>query len=1040
MKLIFKRRLLILFVLIIGSSCFFLVSSKIFAAQDILAKNGKISFSTTSTKATSGTRYKTVGFTITREPRCLGSQCAPQLEEPFGEVRVEQVNEVDNQDGTLTTFFKVPEDKVSAALKDAGLLDITYGGTIYLSSIFHVIHGVNEDPHDYTDLQSIKTAESWADPNGFRQYYDIPVNYTAKFKVDYILKTTSQQLKTGQIVNPEHDPNDEPEEVGLWKVGESIVSKDFDLLPEEYTGNDGITYRIFKSYIQSKIDESRMDYVVEGDPDTKPTVYLRNFSTYVGGTHLVGVYKPINRVRAKFFSKDGMQLQEPEDLGNKETGEEVTYNFPPTLTKNGLTYTITQSYLVYNSAADDKKFIQNEGSAALLTRNFTTPEGGANIIGIYKSEQCETDPDAPGCSDEGGEPSGSGYCTWIIQPPNQAAASVSTFMDPNARGVIYGDDPTNGRHFDSPTAIPSSENLYANAWGMNYLYQHTFANMKGQVLYSCKVDVTYQLKWLEKQPDVTGPDGTQQPQPDKQITDTEDKTYTFTLTPREYAYWQINNLEVYQINRATMSNYSLPGGTVTLNPNGYTPPVLRLKNSDAVTEHVMPKDTGKIMFTPPVVDQPSYIKPSPPDDTELLKSMAETQTKDPDVKNDLVAFTFKGQMTTVMDDKVVTKIGPTPGSIPPPTSIGDYKTTGSTILYRDHIMITPTLANRANTPSDGTMYYDLLPEHVGGNDSIDYPITNINNVTVHTPVVNYALLPDDNRPFDQRMEPDMTRTVLVLDRPFTIHIPESGQHANYPGYGDRDYIKYTKKKRVMFPFGVFNGSGNTYYPENTWISIPVGTSSMTFKMPTWVNEANYQIRTEEWAINSVDTDPCELNKNGNLNNYCAAQTFNVGVVGRLFNFRVWDIGDLRFESVFRTAQGSKNHTANAYYSGGRDENGVPTALDGQYSWLLPVRPGSHPTQRATVPHNGYSFLFDFKTMGNLWQQGEGVRIDPTFWFVPRSGGTPSPVDLYYDARGSGNKMIGVGSPADKKTYTRYYQLADPFRNIAGTELQSAAAL
>ncbi len=243
----------------------------------------------------------------------------------------------------------------------------------------------------------------------------------------------------------------------------------------------------------------------------------------------------------------------------------------------------------------------------------------------------------------------------------------------------------------------------------------------------------------------------------------------------------------------------------------------------------------------------------------------------------------------------------------------------------------------------------------------------------------------------------------------------------------------------MFPFGVFDDSGTTYYPENTWIAIPVGVPSKTFKMPTWVNEGNYTIKTEEWAINSADSDPCELNKNGNLNNYCAAQTFNVGVVGRLFNFRVWDIGDLRFESVFRTAQGSKNHTTNAYYSGGRDENGVPTALDGQYSWLLPVCPGSHPTQRATVPHNGYSFLFDFKTMGNLWEQGEGVRIDPTFWFVPRSGGTPSPVDLYYDASGSGNKMIGVGSPADKKTYTRYYQLADPFRNIAASELQNAAA-
>lgn len=52
-------------------------------------------------------------------------------------------------------------------------------------------------------------------------------------------------------------------------------------------------------------------------------------------------------------------------------------------------------------------------------------------------------------------------------------------MEPNANGGILGDEAAYGIHFDAPTGIPTSENLYANALGKNYLFEHTFANMTG---------------------------------------------------------------------------------------------------------------------------------------------------------------------------------------------------------------------------------------------------------------------------------------------------------------------------------------------------------------------------------------------------------------------------------------------------------------------------------------------------------------------------------------------------------------------------------
>ena len=710
-----------------------------------------------------------------------------------------------------------------------------------------------------------------------------------------------------------------------------------------------------------------------------------------------------------------------QEIGNYKAGYNVIKSFPETVTYGGQTYAITKSWLSPILRPGEQLYIQSKASndPAVIQRNFKVYVGGVNMVASYKKDN---DPPEPG--------EGTGGCTYTIQPPNKIAAPQTSFMEPNANGVILGDDAANGRHFDVSSGIPTSENLYANAWTKNYLFEHTFANMAGEIRYSCSVKVTYPTKWDEAQPNLPGPNGTSIPQSPLPKTGKFDKTYTFDLTPKEYAYWQVDQLAVYQIDRAQMENYALPGGEVTLYPNNYGSPTVELTNNTEVEDHVVPQDTGGIKFTPEVVDggdrEPG---PGDVDDTDKLIALAEIQTQDPEVQNDRLVFNGE----TIMDDTVSIKTGLTPGRIPDPQIIGDE------VLYEGQLMINSGLLNRQNTTSTGTIYYTMLSENVEGNGDQEFLISPINSVTVHTPVVNYSLLPDDNRPFDQRMTPDMTRAVLILDRPFAIHFTESGQHLNIPGYGNRDYAKYTKNKRIQFPFGVFQGS--QYYPENTWIYIPVGTPSMTFKMPTWVDEGNYTVQTQSWAINapSDGSDLCEVNRNGDLWNYCASESFNVGVVGRLFNFRIWDIGDFRFEKVFRTGVGTFEHSNAMYYTGGNDENGIPTALSGQPQWQLPIRKGSHPTEQRTVPHNGYSFLFDFRTIGNLWQPGEGIRIEPSFYFIPKNGGTATPVDLYYDISGSKNKMIGVGSPKDKLSYTRTYRLADGLRNISSGELSTAAS-
>ncbi|MRN52272.1 hypothetical protein [Paenibacillus monticola] len=94
----------------------------IFAADLVTVDEaGSITFNTTSTQATTGIKYRTVGFTINRSPSCSADgQCIPQSS-AHGEVRIQQVNEVPHGDNTVTTYFKVPEALVSKALEEAGL-------------------------------------------------------------------------------------------------------------------------------------------------------------------------------------------------------------------------------------------------------------------------------------------------------------------------------------------------------------------------------------------------------------------------------------------------------------------------------------------------------------------------------------------------------------------------------------------------------------------------------------------------------------------------------------------------------------------------------------------------------------------------------------------------------------------------------------------------------------------------------------------------------------------------------------------------------
>lgn len=623
----------------------------------------------------------------------------------------------------------------------------------------------------------------------------------------------------------------------------------------------------------------------------------------------------------------------------------------------------------------------------------------------------------------GGDSGGGGGCTPTIGSPAPGTTMNMSDLDPNATGVIKSDNRGN-ETFNVLKGIPTSESLYTNAFGDNYLFKQVWTKMSGKVTYNCNITISYDREWTVPGPQVCDDEGCRDGTPVPK-SDTVPKPYNFQIT-RDYSYWMISNLEVYKIVKATMKNYALPGETITMNPAGYVPPTLESSNDAAVERHVRPGQTSSISYTPSKLTGGLNAPPDVPDDTALLKGMAEANTPQSTVRNDLVKF----NNAVIMNDTETTRDGPPPTNIPSPTTIG------RDILYTPNHRISSSLLNKANTESSGQIYYDLLPGNVNGGANKVLPINGINTVTVHTPVVNYAWVSDDQA-HNQKTIPDPARAALILERPFIVRIPTSGQHldaSSYPGYGNRDYAKYFRIKQVLFPFDVYTADRTQFIPSHTWVNIPVNQMDTTFYLPVWVDEGKYTLEFRNIAENAPANFTEQPDANTELTHHVASDKIPVDVIGRLYDFHVTDVSDYNWESVFRKHPGSPEPTGLSYWTGLRGIDGDPRGNLAPF--VLPIRPGSHPVQgfRNVAVKTGYHFKFDLKTKGNMFGKQDGVRITPTFSFISKDNSSRQDVDLYYH-RGQ-ERFIRIGSAQDMEK--RFVVLNSRLRNVPGSELSDAA--
>ncbi|WP_172253179.1 DUF5704 domain-containing protein [Saccharibacillus deserti] len=590
-------------------------------------------------------------------------------------------------------------------------------------------------------------------------------------------------------------------------------------------------------------------------------------------------------------------------------------------------------------------------------------------------------------------------------------------LTPNASAVIKADS-RDREIFDVLQGIPTSESLYGNVIANSYLHKFKFKEQLGTCVYDLTVSKSYDLTWTEKKAGPAKPDGTPGPEIDDPKSETENKQYEVHIE-RYFSYWIIDNIGVYEIDRAVLQNYAFQGESITLRPAGYVPPTLSVTKSG---KHTV--DPGPGNWTAPTQPIPGEDKrPLVPNDLDLLAGETEQKIKQVQVSNDTVVF--NGQ--TLMDGSTVQRKGQDPKPVPNSTPIT------RDVLYSPNHMIPMTKTNRQSAPSMGTITYNPLSANHNVPSGDTYPIGGINPVTVHTPVVNYSSASDDAA-HNQKTTPNYNRQAFILDRPFTITMPTSGQHQSYPGYGNRDYAKYYRSKEVYFPFDVYSGDRSQFYPKNTWIPIPVGQLTTEFFLPVWVDEGDYTVHYRNIAENAPGVSPTQQDANFDLANHVASDTVDVEVIGRLYDFHVTDIADYNWERVFRTQSGSATPTGHSYWTGLNGIDGDPRG--NAHPFTLPILPGKNPlegTKNVSIK-TGYHVKFDLKTKGNMFGKTDGLRVTPSFTFVSRDGKTKTPVDLYYND--DHRTFIKVGSPED--TEERYVILNDRLRNVPEEELTDTA--
>lgn len=370
-------------------------------------------------------------------------------------------------------------------------------------------------------------------------------------------------------------------------------------------------------------------------------------------------------------------------------------------------------------------------------------------------------------------------------------------------------------------------------------------------------------------------------------------------------------------------------------------------------------------------------------------------------------------------------------------------------------------------------------------------------VNVYTPItVTAELVTDEDDMLDQTKDTLFDTSIIQLNVPFTINF---GSDEKPDKYNLNNTNKYSLGYYIKFDFDVqevyINGkkyNRGAVVPAGTWIGmIPkndkgkayitaqatgnfedasldmVSEERSTYRVRAVAYNAttSMQDRSKKYPILSdmikETSDLKDILANICKNpSYFAEKEYGVAIINRVYDFRVTDVKDISWKSVFRKTNSSATnaHTGTAYYSGttkwnadSEQSNSIISRTVAEIGRnplrILPVGPyKSTDTTYIKAPKLGYRFSYDMKVTGSYYdkdgnaRENKKVKITTKFYYISKDGktfleefdGTKKGIYLFYKT--SAGKYVKIAN--DGGNYELRFTPNDGYRLVSADDLST----
>lgn len=610
---------------------------------------------------------------------------------------------------------------------------------------------------------------------------------------------------------------------------------------------------------------------------------------------------------------------------------------------------------------------------------------------------------------------------------------------PNYPYAIIKSNDKENEEYDIETAIPTSEDLYANVVTDSYILENVLSILNERQ----KVNVI-----LKKQYYTTSNDD------ENMITAniaevSSSKALEFDL---EYSYYGGEENQLFVIKNAILENNAvidkdkyLENGKIQIdaNYNGQEPTVYynkggKLKIQDCA-ECKLTKEKNGVYYLEILLSGIDYEKPD-------IDAMAQNYQSDHVAidriirRNSLVngdylsvyaeeqEIIYLNGLDKYMSAERLANVNELI-AIEYYNNIAQAPLVNDTVLFKDREIYTYQKAENKLYPTTLlTVNYISKTSEEAREKTYGPSDIKMNNINVYTPIVNTAtLIPlnEENQNDNQLIDKSKTN-VLTLNSLFTIRIPHSGEHVyagngitSYKGYGTKlynykgtqlnDEIEFVSKglpknsfasaKLVKFSFDVYalkivDGEikDKKLILENKWFDLGSLSSGMSiedykFIIPVWVKDnvnGNVSIRViaenipEEYEPKTNQLESYISYENSNKKDiYILQKDFNVFISGSVYDLQIRDSDDKGWLGRLTSAIGIKNSNENK-------------------NMFLPI--GQSNQNRLSAYRYGlklgYRFFFDLKTIGVASNQ---ISIKPEFYYVSSDGRIATKdISIFYD--------------------------------------------